>query len=321
LVTFIIRRLSTSLIVVILVSIIVFFSMRLLPGDPIKMLVIDQEEFTEEQIDLMRQEFGLDKPLVVQYFYWIGDLLQGDMGTSIVHRTPVRDEIFKRLPVTIYLGSLALVVGFLLGIPAGIISAIRRGKWIDTVVVTLSNIGITIPVFWLGFILMYVLGLKLGWLPILGFTSPMDDVWLSIRQSVMPVMCLAVFPLCSVTRQTRSSMLEVLGQDYIRTAWSKGLHERAILIKHGLKNAFIPIITVAAMIVNLIIGGTVIIETVFNVPGMGRLAVTSVLNQDYPYVQGIILVIAIGVALVNLIIDISYGWLDPRIRIGSKNNN
>jgi peptide/nickel transport system permease protein len=321
LVTFIIRRLSTSLIVVILVSIIVFFSMRLLPGDPIKMLVIDQEEFTEEQIDLMRQEFGLDKPLVVQYFYWIGDLLQGDMGTSIVHRTPVRDEIFKRLPVTIYLGSLALVVGFLLGIPAGIISAIRRGKWIDTVVVTLSNIGITIPVFWLGFILMYVLGLKLGWLPILGFTSPMDDVWLSIRQSVMPVMCLAVFPLCSVTRQTRSSMLEVLGQDYIRTAWSKGLHERAILVKHGLKNAFIPIITVAAMIVNLIIGGTVIIETVFNVPGMGRLAVTSVLNQDYPYVQGIILVIAIGVALVNLIIDISYGWLDPRIRIGSKNNN
>lgn len=312
-----IRRIITSAIVLVLVSIFVFFAMRLLPGDPIKMLIIDESEFSEERIAQLRHEFGLDRPMVVQYLNWIGGLFNGDMGISIVHRTPVEDEIFRRLPVSIFLGSMALAIGVLFGLPAGIISAVRRGKNIDNVVVTFTNIGITVPVFWLGFILIYLFGLKLAWLPVQGYTSPFTDLGLCLKQSIMPVVCLAVFPLCSITRQTRSSMLEIIGQDYMRTAWSKGLRERVIILRHGLKNALIPIITVAGMMINLIIGGTVIIETVFNIPGMGRLAVSSVMNQDYPYVQGIILVIATGVTLVNLLIDLTYGWLDPRIRYGN----
>lgn len=314
--SFIIRRLSTSAIVIILVSIFVFYAMRLLPGDPIKMVVIQQADFSEEQIEQMRHEFGLDRPMIVQYLNWVRGLFKGDMGESIVLRTPVADEIFRRLPISLFLGFLALAIGIIFGVPAGIISAVRRGKWMDTAVVTFTNIGITIPAFWLGFILIYLFGLKLGWLPVLGFTSPFKNFLLSLKQTIMPVCCLAVFPLCSVTRQTRSSMLEVMGQDYIRTAWSKGLKEQVIIVRHGLKNAFIPIITVVGMMINIIIGGTVIIETVFNIPGMGRLVVASVLDQDYPYVQGVILVIAIGVTLVNLLVDLTYGWLDPRIRYG-----
>jgi peptide/nickel transport system permease protein len=311
---FIIRRIQTSVIVLVLVSLFVFFAMRLLPGDPIKMLIIDESGYSEERVAQLRHEFGLDRPMIVQYFSWIGGLFKGEMGVSIVHRTPVENEILRRLPVSIFLGSMALAIGILFGLPAGIISAVRRGKRIDPVVVTFTNIGITVPVFWLGFILIYLFGLKLAWLPVQGFTSPFTDLGLFLKQSIMPVCCLAVFPLCSMTRQTRSSMLEIIGQDYMRTAWSKGLREQVIILRHGLKNALIPIITVAGMMINLIIGGTVIIETVFNIPGMGRLAVSSVMNQDYPYVQGIILVIAIGVILVNLIIDLAYGLLDPRIR-------
>ena len=305
-----------AVVVVIIVSLIVFFGMRLLPGDPIKALVGSQQVYSEEQITLLKHEFGLDKPLIIQYLDWMGGILHGDFGKSIVGRTPVAREIFKRIPITIQLGLSAFILGSIIGIPAGIISAIRRGKLIDTLVVTLSNIGITTPVFLLGYVLIFVFSLRFDWLPVQGYTKPTVDFWLNLRQIIMPVACLSIFPIALLARQTRSSMLEVLRQDFTRTAWSKGLREWVVIMRHTLKNALIPVITVAGMGITVIIGGSVIIETVFNIPGMGRLAVDSVLNKDYPYIQGIILIISSAVILVNLLVDLTYGWLDPRIRYG-----
>lgn len=315
---YIFRRVILAVIIIILATILVFFGMRLLPGDPILMLVTanQQQEFNEEQLQFLREQHGLDKPMVVQYVNWMGDILRGDLGVSIFSQMPVADEIFRRLPISVHVGGLAFIIGHILGIPIGVVCALRRGKWIDTVLTTLANLGITVPNFWLGIILTYIFGMQLQWLPIMGYTSPLDDFWLSTKQLIMPVICLVIFPLAGVTRQARSSMLEVISQDYIRTAWSKGLRERTIVIKHALKNGMIPIVTLAGMGIAGIIGGGVIIETVFNIPGLGRLAVTSVISQDYPYVQAITLFVAVAVVSANLIVDITYGWLDPRIRYG-----
>ena len=315
-ISYLIRRFIQSLVVLVIVSILVFVAMRLLPGDPIRMIITasNTESFTEEQITQVRHEYGLDRPMFIQYFDWVGGFLRGDMGDSILQKVPVSDEVVRRIPITFHLGILAFVIGLLIGIPVGIIGAVRRATWLDTLVTTLSNLGITVPIFWLGILLMYLFGLYLNWLPVMGYTSPFTDFWLSTKQLIMPVFCLAVFPIASTARQTRSSMLDVMHQDYIRTAWAKGVKEQAVIMRHALKNGLIPIVTLAGMGVPMIVGGTVLIETVFNIPGMGRLAVTSVLNQDYPYVQGIVIIVSAAVLVVNLIVELVYGWLDPRIR-------
>ena len=313
---YIVRRLVQAVIVFILISIMIFVVMRLLPGDPILMLVSKQmaNSSTEAQIDKLRHEYGLDKPLAAQYFDWLGGVFHGDLGVSITNGRDVLDDIRGRLPITLHLGILALVISFLLGVPAGVICAVRRGSWIDSVVTSLANIGITIPVFWLGVVLMYLFALKLGWLPLFGYTSPFTDFWQNTKEIIMPVFCLAITSVAVIARQARSSMLEVLHQDYIRTAWSKGLKERAVLMKHALKNGLIPVVVLSGLGLSGIIGGSVLIETVFNIPGMGRLAVTAMLNQDYPVTQGVILFFAAMVLLTNLIVDLSYGWLDPRVQ-------
>jgi peptide/nickel transport system permease protein len=313
---YIVRRLVLAVIVFFLITILVFMVMRLLPGDPILMLISQSEadSSTEEQIAELRHKFGLDRPMIVQYFAWIGNALQGDLGISIANGRNVASDIASRIPVTLHLGVVALVISFFLGVIAGVICAVRRGGWVDTIITTLANIGITIPVFWLGVVLMYIFALRLNWLPVFGYTSPFTDFWLSTRQIILPVFCLAVTSIASTARQTRSSMLEVLHQDYIRTAWAKGLKERAVIIKHALKNGLIPVLTLVGIHLSGIIGGSVLIETVFNIPGMGRLAVTAMFNQDYPVIQGVILFFAVTVILTNLIIDMSYGWLDPRIQ-------
>lgn len=305
-----------AVLIIFLVTLIVFFIMRLLPGDPLLLLITSgqQKQQTVEQLEHLRHEFGLDKHLVLQYFDWMKGVLHGDLGDSILNRTPVLEELLRRLPVTLHLGGLAFIIGNIIGIPAGIICAVRRGGWLDVVVTTLANLGITVPNFWLGILMIYAFGLYLKWLPIMGYTSPFDDFWMSTRQIIMPVICLALFPIAGTARQVRSSMLEVMHQDYVRTAWSKGLSERVVIMKHALKNGVIPIVTLAGMWVPIVIGGSVFIETVFNIPGIGRLAVTSVINQDYPYVQGVALLVATTVVLANLVVDIAYGWLDPRIR-------
>jgi len=316
--TYIIRRLIQAVIVLVLVTAFVFFAMRLLPGDPIRMLVSRnmEQKYSEEEVQALRHQYGLDRPLIVQYGDWLSDVVRGDLGVSILERVPVTEQIARRTPITLHLGVLAFIISIIIGIPAGVISAVRRGKWIDTVITTLANLGITVPVFWLGVILMYFFGLYLGWLPIMGYTSPFEDFWLSTKQLVMPVICLALFGIAGNARQTRSAMLEVMGQDYIRTAWSKGLRERVIIMRHSIKNGIIPVVTLFGAGIGQILGGSVLIETVFAIPGMGRLALTAVTNQDYTYVQAIILIIAVMTLLANLLVDLSYGWLDPRIRYG-----
>ena len=313
---YIIRRVLQAIIVVLLVTVLVFFGMRLLPGDPLFMLFNPNQlrEYTQEQLDAIREAAGLNRPLVVQYFDWFGDLFKGELGESILTKESVTEDVIRRVPITMHLGLLAFIIGFIIGIPLGVISAIRRATWLDTILTTLANVGITVPIFWLGIMLIWLFGVQLDWLPVMGYTSPFTDLALNTKQIIMPVICLAVFPIASNARQARSSMLEILRQDYIRTAYSKGLKERRVIIRHALKNGLIPIVTLAGMGIPSIIGGSVLVEQVFNIPGMGRLAVNALFQHDYPYVQGVTLLITGVVVLSNLLVDLSYGWLDPRIR-------
>jgi len=292
--------------------------MRLLPGDPI-LLYLTQDEFSaasvsDEKIAAMRHEFGLDKPLPMQYIDWAGNVVRGDLGKSIMFGTKVTSEIGRSLPVTLHLGLLAYALSIIFGIPLGIIAAVRQGKFADTLTTTIANIGVTAPVFWFGILLIYVFSAYLDWLPTYGYTSPFENFGLSTLQSIMPVLSLMLFPLAGIARQTRSSMLEVVRQDYIRTAYAKGLREWVVIMRHALKNGLIPVVTMAGTMARRLLGGMVLVENVFNIPGLGRLTTDAIFSQDYEVVQGTILVVAIIVLVVNLIVDISYGWFDPRIR-------
>ena len=307
------------MVILILVSLLVFFIMRLLPGDPLIIYISQSaqiEAMPPEMIEQLRHEFGLDKPLMIQYVNWVGDVFTGNFGQSIYYHEKVGTLMKERFPITVHLGVVAFIIGALFGILAGLMAAVRRATWTDKIVTPFTYVGITIPVFWLGILMIYLFGLKLQWLPISGYTSPFEDFWLSTRQIIMPVICLAVFPLAANARQMRSAMLEVVRQDYIRTAWSKGLRERRVIIIHALKNSLIPVITLMGIGVGVIFGGSVLVETVFAIPGVGRLLVSSIFGQDYVVVQAITFVIAVIVLLVNLLVDISYGWFDPRIRYG-----
>jgi len=314
--SYISRRLIQAVLVVWLVTAIVFFAMRLMPGDPV-LIYLSKEQYntmTPEQVEKTRQKFGLDKPVIEQYFNWLGNTLRGDLGYSLTERIKVAKLIKERLPGTLYLGIIAFILGNLTGIAAGLICAVRRGKVIDLLVTLLANFGITIPTFWLAIMLLYVFSLQLGWLPTHGFTWPARDLALSLKQTIMPVVCLSIFSVGGMARQTRSVMLEVVRQDFIRTAYAKGLRERAVIFKHVFKNGMIPITTLAGMQFSTILGGSVIIETVFNISGMGRLAVDAIYSLDYAVTQAITLISAIMIVAVNLTVDVSYGWMDPRVR-------
>jgi peptide/nickel transport system permease protein len=317
--TYLIRRLLIALIIILLVTVIVFFALRLLPGDPLVIFLGQNASsgvISAQEIERLRHEYGLDLPLAVQYGRWLWGILHGNLGTSIYYHENVGTLMGERFPITLHLGLVAFVIANVGGILMGIAAAIRRGTWIDAVSTTLANIGITVPVFWLGILMIYLFGLRLGWLPIAGYTSPVDNFWLSMKQSVMPIICLAVTILAGTARLMRSSMLEVVRQDFIRTAWSKGLQERFIIMKHALKNSLIPIITMMGIGLGLIFGGSVLVETVFAIPGIGRLLVTSIFAQDYIVIQSGTLVIAMIIILANVAVDVAYGWLDPRIRYG-----
>jgi len=270
--------------------------------------------YSEEQLDILRAEYNLDKPLIIQYFLWIGGILRGDLGESIAEQMDVRTMIAKSLPKTINLAIFSLIISAAFGITFGTLCAIRRGKWPDTLFSVIANLGITLPNFWIGILLIYFLSFKLDLLPTFGYTSPFDDLWLNIQMLIMPVFCLAVFPIAALTRQTRSSMLEVTRQDYVRTAWAKGLRERVIITRHIIKNGLIPVVTTMGMQVSFLVGGSVLVETVFNIPGMGRMMVDGVTNNDYQVVQGTVLVTAVAIIITNIVVDIAYAWIDPRIR-------
>jgi peptide/nickel transport system permease protein len=317
--SYIIRRLLQSLIVVFLVTMMVFLLVRLLPGDPI-LVYVSRDQLSgavaQETIDALRHEYGLDRPMPVQYVTWIWKVLHLDLGDSIFLNNTVSNELARAIPKTLLIGFLGLFLAIIMAIPAGVLAAIRRGTWIDTGVTLFANVGVTIPIFWLGIMLIEMFALWLGWLPVQGYTSPLKDFGEGISKIIMPVLCLAFFPLCALTRQTRSGMLEIIRQDYIRMAWSKGLREATIIRRHALKNTLLPVVTVIGMMARVTIGGQVLIESVFNIPGMGRLAVEGLQNQDYAVVQGVVLTTAVIVTTINLIVDLSYGWLDPRIRMG-----
>jgi peptide/nickel transport system permease protein len=309
---FVLRRSLQTVIVLVLVSLFAFSILHMLPGDPA--LIILGEDASQAQIDALRLELGLDQPVLVQYARWFTNMLQGDFGRSILYHENVADLIATRLPITLHLGLVAFVLSALIGIPAGILSAVRRGDLMDSLITVSANLGIAVPVFWLGILGIYLFSLKLGWLPVQGYTSPFDDFWLSTKQLIMPAACLTVVPVAVLARQTRSSMLEALHQDYVRTARSKGLRESAVIMGHGLKNAIIPVVTLLGLQARYLVGGSILVETVFNIPGMGRLMVSGVFNQDFVIVQAGIVVIGIVVGMANLAVDISYGYLDPRIR-------
>ncbi|HUT67431.1 MAG TPA: ABC transporter permease [Dehalococcoidales bacterium] len=313
---YIIRRLIEAIIVIILISLLVFFAMRTLPGDPLMIYIMQQDisEITPEIQAQLRHEFGLDKSLPMQYIDWINGLLHGNMGKSIFYNESVTTLMLERIPITLTIGLISIVISGILGIIAGLVAALRRGSALDNIVTSLANFGISAPNFWLGVMMIYFFGLYLGWLPIQGYTSPLDDLGQSIRQLIMPVFVLANWGVAFIARQTRSSMLEVVRQDYIRTAWAKGLRESAVVMRHVIKNGLIPVITVMGIQLSRTIGGQVIIENVFNIPGVGRLMVSAVFGQDYQVVQAGVLLVGIAVVICNFLVDVSYGWIDPRVR-------
>jgi len=313
---YIIRRLIEAIIVIILISLLVFFAMRTLPGDPLMIYIMQQDisEITPEIQAQLRHEFGLDKSLPLQYIDWINGLLHGNMGKSIFYNESVTTLMLERIPITLTIGLISIVISGILGIIAGLVAALRRGSALDNIVTSLANFGISAPNFWLGVMMIYFFGLYLGWLPIQGYTSPLDDLGQSIRQLIMPVFVLANWGVAFIARQTRSSMLEVVRQDYIRTAWAKGLRESAVVMRHVIKNGLIPVITVMGIQLSRTIGGQVIIENVFNIPGVGRLMVSAVFGQDYQVVQAGVLLVGIAVVICNFLVDVSYGWIDPRVR-------
>jgi peptide/nickel transport system permease protein len=308
---YIVRRLLLGIIVLFLVTIIVFLLMQLVPGDPVRsMLGLGA---SQEQVEALRHELWLDRPVIVQYTHWLSGVVQGDLGYSIKYRENVTSLITIYLPTTIHLAFVAFVLSTILGIGAGIVCAIRRGGILDSLITFFSNIGIAVPVFWLGILGIYYFGLKLGWVPIGGYTSPFTDFWHSARQTILPIICIAVPAIAILSRQTRSSMLEVIRQDYIRTATSKGLKERVVVTKHALKNALIPVITLLGVELSTLFAGSVLVESVFNIPGMGSLLVQAALSKDFVVVQACTLMFALIVILVNLLVDIAYGWLNPAI--------
>jgi peptide/nickel transport system permease protein len=310
--SFIARRLIQTFMVLILVSFIVFLLLYLIPGDPARtMLGI---EAPAQDVAALRSQLGLDRPMMVQFGGWLLHALQGDLGKSIQFHLPVSHLIAKRLPISIYIGTLALAISTILGVGAGVVSAVRRGTILDQAITVFANTGVAVPVFWLGILGIYLFALRLGWLPVQGYTSPFENLSLSIQQIVMPVLCLAMVPLATLARQSRSAMLEVIQQDYVRTAWAKGLKEKRVILCHALRNALVPIVTVLGISVRYVVSGSVLIETVFNIPGMGRLIVSGVFNKDFILVQGCILIVALAIAITNLAVDISYAFIDARIR-------
>ena len=310
---FLLKRLFQTVIILIIISLMAFALIHIIPGDPVYAML--GSDITPEYHDQVYESMGLNLPLVQQYFHWIGNFVQGKMGYSYHFKMDVLELVQRRLPVTIILGITSAILSVVLGLLFGIITAVRRGKPIDSILTVLANIGIATPIFWLAVMLVLVFSIKLRWLPSWGFTMPWVDFGKSIKQAIMPVICMSVGGIASYTRQTRSSMLEVIGQDYIRTARSKGLKENRIIMGHAVKNALIPILTLIGMTLRNCIGGSAIIERVFNIAGMGSVMVEALGNRDYITLQSGIIFLSLITCVCNLLVDIAYAYADPRIRL------
>lgn len=312
---YIARRLLATLPVVFLTSVVIFALMRLLPGDPVQVLVGQtQAEMSAETLAEIRHEYGLDRPLYVQYATWLSNVAGGDLGRSIQSRQPVWDMLQARLLPTVQIGLMALLVSVVVAIPVAIVSATRPNSWADNLGTIGALVGAAMPYFLLGGALIYVVALRLKWLPASGYVSPFEDVGQSLRYSILPAITLGVGLTAIIMRQARSSLLEVLRLTYITASRAKGLSERRVILGHAVKNAMLPVVTVMGILIGNLLAGAVITETIFGVPGVGRLLVDSIYSRDYPVVQAIVLLIGASVILSNLLVDVIYGYLDPRIR-------
>ena len=310
--TFIARRLLSTIPVLLVVAVLVFLMLRLAPGDPAAILAGDAA--STEQIARIRTNLGLDRPIVVQFGIWVGNMLSGDLGESFYYKMKVAKLIGQRLEPTLALATLTILFAGLVSVPLGVVAAWRFGGWFDRALMGFSVLGFSVPVFVLAYILIYIVSLKLGMLPVQGYQRVADGFWPFLRHLILPSVTLSVIYIALIARVTRASVLEALGEDYIRTARAKGLPEFRVLVRHGLANAAVPIVTVIGIGVALLIGGVVVTESVYAIPGLGRLTVDAVLARDFPTIQGVILFFSFVYVLLNLLIDLSYVFLDPRIR-------
>lgn len=310
---FIFKRFLQTVLILLLVSVLAFALIQFIPGDPVYIML--GENISKEYHDTVYKNMGLDKPLIQQYFSWLGKMLRGDMGYSYHFNKNVNELIASRLPVTLILGVVSAVVSIVLGILFGAITAVKRGTLTDTVITVLANIGLATPNFWIAVLLVLVFSIQLKWLPSYGFTLPWMDFGKSIRQMILPVICMSLGGVASYTRQMRSSMLEVIHQDYVRTARSKGLPEGKVLWRYAIKNSLIPILTMAGTTLRGCIGGSAIVETMFNIVGMGQIMVIAINFCDYQLLQSSLLFMAAITCLCNLLVDIAYAYADPRIRL------
>jgi peptide/nickel transport system permease protein len=306
-------RLAGMLAVLAIVAVIVFVLTRAASGDPISVLLGDQA--TAEDIARVQKDYGLDKPLPVQFAYWVREVLQGNLGQSIFLQRPVTQALWERAEPTTLLALMAVGIAALIGIPCGIVSAVYRGRAVDQVFTGVAMLGASIPSFWFGIVLIQLFAVSLGWFPASGYGAPGAPLAERLHALVLPASVLGILNSALIIRFTRASMLDVLGEDYVRTARSKGLPESSVVLKHALRNALVPIVTVLGLTVALMIGGAVVTETVFGLPGVGNLVVNAVLRRDYPVIQGALLVIAAIYVLINFSIDLLYVAVDPRVKL------
>ncbi|NBS00732.1 MAG: ABC transporter permease [Rhizobiales bacterium] len=311
---FFLRRLAGLLIVMALVATMVFFLTRLAPGDPAALMLGDQA--TVEDIAKLRATYGLDKPLLVQFGLWVKEIVSGNLGQSIFLQRPVTQALSERAEPTFFLALFSVSIAALIGIPAGIASAVWRGRWLDQALSGLAMVAANIPSFWLGLIFIQIFAVKFGWFPVAGYGDPGASFLVRLQHLVLPASVLGIVNSALITRFTRASMLDILSEDFIRTARSKGLAERVVIWRHAFGNALIPVITVVGLTAALLVGGAIVTETVFGLPGIGNLVVSAVLRRDYPVIQGALIVVAAVYVLINLAVDLIYALADPRVRAG-----
>ena len=309
---FLARRVAATIPVLLFVAVFVFAMLRLTPGDPAAVLAGDNA--TPRQIEEIRAELGLDEPVWTQFAIYAARLLQGDLGVSYFFNRPVADLVAQRIEPTLSLALVTILVTVVVAVPLGTLAAYRHGSWLDRLVMGFSVAGFSIPVFVLGYLLIWIFAVELRWLPVQGFTSIREGLWPFLERMILPASALSVIYIALIARIARASVLEVLGEDYVRTARAKGLAELAVVVRHALRNAAVPIVTVIGVGIALLIGGVVVTESVFNIPGLGRLTVDAVLARDYPTIQAVILLFSVLYVLINLFIDLTYLVLDPRIR-------
>ena len=306
------KRLVQLLPTLFFVSVLIFSLQQLLPGDPA--LVMAGEENDPEVIAQIRRQYRLDQPVPVQYLYWIGGVFTGDLGESMRLKAPVLDLILQKLPVTLQLAAMAMAIALIIGVTAGVLSAVRKDSWVDYAVNVLALWGISTPNFWLGIMLIVLVSVQLGWLPASGYVSPFEDWRQSLATTIMPAFVLGNSIAGVIMRHTRSAMLQALGSDYVRTARAKGLEERVVVWKHAMRNALTPVITLGALEFGTLLSGAVLTEQIFSIPGFGKLIVDAVFNRDYAVVQGVVLVTATTYILLNLLADLGYILVNPRLR-------